>query len=346
MLRVATVLSAREWEARLVASARDSALVKLVLRAFLPDEVTSQADGIDVVVAGAETPWVTATRVAAWRRLGLRVVGLHAPSDRPAAERLEAGGADLVMCDDLDADLIVREIRLLDVESRELEARSGRLIAVTGVPGAPGVTEVAVAIAWNEAGGGQSVLLDGNLAAPSVAVRLGLSPRPDLVDLIDASLGSAVPSIDPFPRLGRLSVVPGALRSRDPGIRSDAVVDVVVALATDHTVVADSGTWPNSGAVLREADAAVVVASGTPTSIVRLARLAEGWTGPTPHLVINGVALSRSADVVAAARRWSGLEPFAVIPRSRRVLSAASTGIAPAGTLRRRLVGVGRSNGD
>lgn len=346
MLRVATVLSAREWEARLVAAARETAMVKLVLRAFVPDEVSNQADSIDVVVAGSETPWVTPTRVASWRRLGLRVVGLHPASDRPAAERLAAGGADLVLCDDLEADLVIREIRLLDAAPIESHQGSGRLIVVTGVHGGSGVTEVALALAWNESGRARTVLVDGNLIAPSIAVRLGLPPRPDLTDVVDEALGSGVPSVEGMPTTGRLVVIPGSMRDGDTGLRPEAVVDVATALAIDSTVVLDAGAWPSSGSMVSEADQAVVVAGGTPTAIVRLARLAEGWIGPRPHLILNEVHGARRLEVVAAVRRWSGLEPAAIVPPSRRLHAAAVSGAEPPSMLRRRLITVGRGDGE
>jgi MinD-like ATPase involved in chromosome partitioning or flagellar assembly len=344
MLRVATVLSAREWEARLVAAARDTAAVKLVLRAFLPDEVSNHADAIDVVVAGSETPWITPTRVAAWRRLGIRVVGLHPRLDRPAAERLAAGGADLVLADDLDAEQIMREIRLLDVALIEFEDRLGSIVAVTGVHGGCGITEVALAVAWNLAGSGPTVLLDGNLAAPSIAVRLGLPPRPDLADLVDRSLEGGTRSLDAAPAIGRLTVIPGSLRRGDTGIRHDAVVDLALAAAAEHQVVIDCGTWPSARHLVREADRAIVVVPGTPIGVVRLARLVEDWDGPQPALVLNSVLPGRQSDLVGAARRWSGLEPDAVIPPMRKVAAAAASGAPPAPSLRKRLLVLGRSD--
>lgn len=326
MLRVATVLSAREWEARFVSEARDSAAVKLVLRAYLPDEVASHADSIDVVIAGAETPWVTPTRVAAWRRLGLRVVGVHPRLDAPAADRLTAGGADLVFEDDLDCEQMVREIRLLEATIPESETVRERVIAVTGTRGGPGRTEVATALAWAAAGLGESVLLDADLAGPSVAVRLGLSPRPDVADCIDASLGGGDVGAK-AQRVGRLKVVPGPLRAT--GVRLDAVVDVAEALAVDATVVIDTGPWTEASAVVRAADVVVFVVDATPVGIVRVSRIVDSWPGPPPLLVLNKVRPGRRIDVTIAVRRWSGLEPAAVVPFSRPIHAAAARGCAP-----------------
>ncbi len=76
-IRVATVLSARDWEPGLVSYARETAELRIVLRAFQPHEIEEQAEDIDVVVAGGEVSWVTPVQIAAWQRAGLGVLGIH-----------------------------------------------------------------------------------------------------------------------------------------------------------------------------------------------------------------------------------------------------------------------------
>ncbi|MFQ5948700.1 MAG: hypothetical protein ACE5KX_07560, partial [Acidimicrobiia bacterium] len=124
--RIATVLSARDWESDLVRLARDGALVRLVLRAYRPEDLEKDAERVDVVVAGAETSWVTPARVAAWRRAGLRVIGIYAAGDHPARDRLEAGGADEIFPDDTPLPVILQAIRFLrPAAPSEIEAPSG-----------------------------------------------------------------------------------------------------------------------------------------------------------------------------------------------------------------------------
>lgn len=329
MLRVATVLSAREWEAGLVAAARDSAAVKLVLRAYLPEEVSRRADGIDIVVAGSETPWVTPARVAAWRRLGIRVVGIHPRADRPAAERLEAGGADLVLVDDLDPEHLVREIRLLEPKQGVRPERSGCLIVVTGCRGSPGRTEVAAALAWMHSAGSTAVLLDADIAAPAVAIRLGLRPRPDLADCVDAALDGESSGTVKLQMVGTLAVVPGMHRSSGSGVRPDAVVDVAQALASERKVIVDAGPWREAGAFIEAADSVMFVSEASPIGIVRAARMAQSWRAPQPALVLNKVPRARFDEMVRAARRWSGLDPTAAIPWRRAIAQAAASGRRP-----------------
>jgi hypothetical protein len=48
------VLSARDWEPNLVAQARETASIRIVLRAFQPKDIESHAGEIDVVVASGD----------------------------------------------------------------------------------------------------------------------------------------------------------------------------------------------------------------------------------------------------------------------------------------------------
>lgn len=337
-LRVATVLSAREWESRLVAAARSSAGVRLVLRAFLPDEVLGRATDLDVVIVGAETPWATAARLTSWSRSGLRVVGVHPAGDRPAAERLRAAGADLVLSDDLPAEAILREVRLLEPAAGRAEP-SHPLVAVTGGRGAPGRTEVALAIAWMTAGAGAAVLVDADLEAPGVAVRLAIPPRPDLADAVDAVHATGVVPDHLLHPAGRLRVLPGAHRPGEPPLRAEPVFDVVDALRATGVVVVDTGPWPQGGEIVKAATTAVVVVDASPSGIVRATGLLAEWAGPPPRLVLNRV-IGPPDDVLRATRRWTGLEPAAVVPFATSVLGAGRSGALPARRLLKPLMGV------
>lgn len=104
---IATVISAREWEPDLAQTIRTGGLARLVVRAYDPDDIVRWIDDIDVIVVGAETPWVSPWLVAAWRRLGLRVIGVHPAQDRHSRRLLQSGGADDVLPESIGAgDLI------------------------------------------------------------------------------------------------------------------------------------------------------------------------------------------------------------------------------------------------
>jgi MinD-like ATPase involved in chromosome partitioning or flagellar assembly len=327
--RVATVLSAREWEARLVATARASATVRLVLRAFLPSEVSERIGELDVVVVGSETPWATPARLASWKRMGVRVIGVHPAGDQPAASRLRAGHSDLVLSDDLPAEAMLREIRLLE-PSASRPAPVSRLFAVTGGRGAPGRTEIAIGLAWVIAGSEPTVVVDADLQAPAMAIRLGVPPRPDLADAVDRVHTDGIVPADCLRSIGRLGVIPGAHRPGEPPLRPEPVFDVIDAARSRGCVVADVGAWPDGAEIVKAATDAVLVVDGSPLGIVRAAGVAAEWMGPPPMVVVNRVRRANREDVTTAVRRWTGLDPTALIPPHRGITAASRSGGAPA----------------
>ncbi len=334
-LRVATVLSAREWESRLVAAARDTASVRLVLRAFLPEEVLDRSHELDVVVVGSETPWASAARIGSWVRAGIRVVAIHPVGDRPASERMAAAGAHIVLPDDLSAESVLREIRLIEPAATRPQS-THPLVAVTGAAGSPGRTEVALALAWAASGRARCILVDADLEAPGLAVRLGIPPRPDLADAVDQVHESGTLPASALHSAGRLSIVTGSHRTGEPPLRPEPVFDVIDSARATAAVVVDCGRWSQGGEIVKAATTAVVVADASPTGIVRTAAMLTEWAGPPPRLVLNRVTGAVS-DAVLSARRWTGLEPVAVIPYRRSVLQAARRGSRPDSRLLRSL---------
>ena len=336
--RVATVLSAREWEGGLVAHARETAQVRLVMRAYQPEDVERGRDDIDVVVAGAETAWVTPAQIAAWRRDGLRVVGIYPVGDMPARDMLEAGGAHELLPDDTPAAAILQAIRFLrSAATAPVAAATGQVVAVTGARGAPGRTEVALALAWNWAYAHRTVLIDLDVEAPAVAVRLGRTPRPDLTDVADAVRATGEIPRDGLQKIGPLALVVGSHRPGEPPLRPALAEEVVEAAAGSfERVVLDLGPAHPDDRLVKRADHAVLVADAGPSGIVRAARVAAEWSGPPPGLILNRVS-GKGGDAVAAARKWTGLDPVAAIPAKRAIGDAARSALPPHRSLRRRL---------
>jgi MinD-like ATPase involved in chromosome partitioning or flagellar assembly len=337
--RVATVLSARDWESGLVVQAKETAEVRLVLRAYRPEEVEEEAHRLDVVVAGAETTWVTPARIAAWRRRGLRVVGIFPCGDGPARQRLVAGGADQVLSDDTPSGEVVRAIRLLQPAAPVAAApETARVTVVTGPPGSTGRTEVALALALGWASRRRTLLLDLDTEAPGLAVRLGRPPRPDLVDAAEAvhEAGTLPPRVVvPY---GPLGLLVGSTRRGDGALAAHAAADVVAAAGSlAEALVLDAGARRGDDPLVKGADAAILVAEASPLGLVRAARLAADWAGPKPRLVLNRVHGAQAAEVVAAARRWTGLDPAALIPERAAITAAARAARTPARPLRRAL---------
>lgn len=235
---------------------------------------------------------------------------------------------------------MLREIRLVEPAAARDDG-THPLIAVTGARGAPGRTEVALTIAWNLSGRSETVLIDADLDAPAMAIRLGIAPRPDLADAVDAvHAGGGLPPAM-LHRIGRLAVLPGSHRPGEPPLRPEPIFDVVDAARSARTTVADTGPWPGNQEVVKAATTAVMVADSSPVGIVRAAVMASSWTGPPPILIFNRVRRSQQTIATAAVRRWTGLDPTAVIPALPAVVRASRSAAEPVRRMRSLLAGVG-----
>jgi MinD-like ATPase involved in chromosome partitioning or flagellar assembly len=320
-IRVATVLSAREWEPGLVAHARDTASLRVVLRAYQPADIESRSNEIDVVVAGGEVAWVTPSQIAGWRRLGFGVIGVHPAGDEPAAQLLQRGGANEVVPDTIDAVALVQAIRFVAPSAdHEIAESRGSVIAVVGPRGAPGCTEVALAYASIMSGTGSTVLIDADLSAPALAVRLGLPARPDVTDAADGVREDGSIASECLHRVRSLSVITGSHRPSEGTLRDSMITGVIDAAAAqfDH-VVLDVGADFGANAIIERADTVLLVVDASAVGIVRAAQVTSQWMGPQPQLILNRVDPSSRAEVVDAARRWTGLEPAAVVLERRQV---------------------------
>lgn len=279
--RIATVVTGAWWEPAFVSWARRTAAARVMARCLHPAEVDRVATAVDWLAVGSSCPWLTGEIVGRWRRSGLRVVGVAEEGDRGAA-RLARVGCDVVVADHPEA-------LAAELAGGTGGGPSDRLTwAVTGPRGAPGRTEIALALATVLAEHGPAVLVEADLEAPSLGLRLGLPPE----------AGPPLPRL----RYGVEVVCPSPAT-----VPSD--IDRAVAGLAGHVVV-DAG--PSPAAVRRwSPDRLLVVVAPTPSSVVRaaavIARLAElrplvvaNRSGPTEaRLVAN--TLEREVWAVAEA---------------------------------------------
>jgi Flp pilus assembly CpaE family ATPase len=314
-----------------------------VLRAYRPSDIENRASEIDVVVAGGEVSWVTPRQIATWRRLGFAVVGVHPEGDEPAAQLLKRGGADEVVPDSIDVAALVQAVRFVAprFENPSVETR-GLVTAVVGPRGAPGCTEIALAYAWIRSRIGSVVLVDADLDAPALAVRLGLPPRPDITDAADAVRVDGMIDADCLHRVRSLSVITGSHRRGETPLRDTMITGVIdAAAARFDEVVLDVGTIGVGSARVEEADAVLLVVDASAVGVVRAAQLTSQWMGPQPSLIINRVSVRDRTQVVEAARRWTGLDPTAVVPELKQVRRATVAARMPDRRLARALAAVG-----
>lgn len=92
-----------------MAAARDSGLVRLVARCYDPADVT----GVESVVVGTETPWLSTEIITRWRRKGIVVVGVFPAADRVAIALLCRSQVDQLFVETADPILVLRAVRAL-----------------------------------------------------------------------------------------------------------------------------------------------------------------------------------------------------------------------------------------
>jgi len=342
-VRVATVLSAREWEPRLVAHAHETAAIRVVLRAFQPSDLEEKAGDIDVVVAGGDVAWVTPRQITTWKRLGLGVVGVFPQGDQPAADLLTMGGANEVVSDCVDPHALVQAIRFVVPHAvAPIGNELGVVTVVVGAHGAPGCTEVSLAYSLVRSKDRNVVLIDLDLAAPSIAIRLGLAPRPDIADAADSVRRDG--AIDPtaLRSYEGLAVITGSHRQGQPGLSPTMVQGVLdAARAEFEEVIADVGSVRSDDEFVAEADRAIIVVEASAIGIVRAAQMTSQWVGPTPSIIVNRVNPRDTSSVIDAVRTWTGLEPVAVIPDHRKVREATLAARPPDRRLSRAITQAG-----
>lgn len=104
--RLATVLSPRPWEARIVEEAADTCLVRLVARCYDPGEIPP----VDALLVGTETPWLNPAHIATWQRRGIAVVGMFPLGDRAAIAFLCRSFVDQLFVEEAEPLVILRAV--------------------------------------------------------------------------------------------------------------------------------------------------------------------------------------------------------------------------------------------
>jgi len=323
--RIATVLSAREWESALVASAHDTARVRLVARIYQPDDVLDIDGDLEAIVVGAETPWLTTSIVQAWTGQGIVVVGLYPPDDPVAPGQLAAMGVDVIIKDTEEPEVVLHRLRIALPDTLVSPTPTGLITVVTGPRGAPGITEVSIGVAMLIARKSETVLIDADATDPAIAVRLNLRPDPTIEDAIDL-IHAGKPVATCVQRFADLGVIAGASNTEYLADSATPLLEGIAA-ETAHVVV-DAGPKPLS-AITKRADEAIVVCDASAVGIVRVAKFVAGWSGPQPRLIVNRVPRRDTTQVGEAVRRWTGITPEALIPDNPAIRDRSRHALTP-----------------
>lgn len=294
---IATVVDAHPWEEALVTTARLAGLARVRRRCIDPAEVESVVDEVDVLVVGGDTPWVSAPLLARWSSR-TSVVGVVAGDTDPMRAVLSHGGCAAVLDRSTPPAAVLGEIAFLERRPRfpQPVRPSGKVVAVIGPRGAPGISEIALAMAWIASASRRTLLVELDHEAPSLGLRLGLPPgRPSR------------PA-----QVGRLEVLTAPLGSS--GLSAALMAHVLVASRQAYSLtVTDRGTGPGP-----LPDDIVLVSDTSPAGLVRTARLLSEWTCAAPILVANRTDPADEGSL-RRLRAATGLEPAAVVPSLPRI---------------------------
>jgi len=285
---VALVLSPRDWAARLHRHAVDHGGVRVKARILRPEEATG--GDFEVLVIDDTTSFLSQRFVDEIHGSGHKVLGVYDDEEFPeGCDRLQRMGVDAVIGAEATAEEFVH--RIAEMRPGEAmgaarvlaqHAASGKVVVVGGPFGGTGSTEIAIGLAGRlQDGGSQTVLVDADDVAPSIAQRLGLPLVPNLRTLVEHSrhgedIGSDVDDSAGF------RVVCGIPNPRDwfelrP---ADVVVAVEDLAKTADCVIVDvssgverlpgDGRYRLSRRLIAMADVLIGVGVPTPLGVSRL----------------------------------------------------------------------------
>jgi hypothetical protein len=245
----------------------------------------------DVVFVGSDIHWLVRTDLGS---VAARVIGVA--SDGPGARLLYRAGAEEVV----DATMSPDQMLALAISS--VASDRGRVVEVTGTRGAPGRSEVALALAYASARSTALVELDHD--GPSLGLRMGLATSARVHSKAGVSLAPA-PARTELPRL-----------------------DLIESAANRHSLTILDGGPVSQWYRVVDVDEVIFVGEATDVGVVRLARLCESWLGPQPALIVNRHRPEQDLRLVVRA---TGLELAAVIPE----LATPPAGTPPRGEMKR-----------
>ena len=294
-----------------------------------------------VLVIDAASPWLTTEFCEEVHLRSRGIVAVYDPGDARRKQRALDAGADVPLEWDAEPAELVATVHAVAARwpagvwatsrprppARAVTRSGGAVIAVGGPPGTR-PERVAVALASALAGGELPVcVVDVNEVDPSLAVRLGLHPQPnvataaarpttslselvaeDLQDVPDARVWALVGLADP----AQWSTVTGVALRRTLETLAQAHAYVVALVGP---IVEDQARFTMSRTALSVAQGIVAVGEATPPGIASL----TGWiadavrttdgTSVYPVAVQSDLSRSQRADVAEALAKVARLAP-------------------------------------
>jgi MinD-like ATPase involved in chromosome partitioning or flagellar assembly len=345
---VLLVLSPRDWAARLHRYAVDHGGLHVKARILRPEEVA--VAGFEVLVVDDITSFLSRRLVEEVHSRSARVLGVYDGTDFPEGrQRLFALGVDAVVEAATEPEEFVRRIGQMRStgpsavsEGPGSVPETGRLLVVGGPFGGTGSTEVAIGIASAlQEAGEQTVLVDADDVAPSIAQRLGLPVVPNLRTLVEQSRSGEALETDRSAGFDVVCGLPNArdwaeLRPADVAAAFDDLLkqaDVVVAdISSGIERLPGDGRFRLARRLVADARTIVGVGVATPSGVSRLLE----WRAEARALnvaarfvvVFNRVPSGGFVRSEVAREIKRVFEPSAIgfLPEDRRVRRAAWEG--------------------
>lgn len=296
----------------------------------------------DVLFIDDVCSYLTQRLVIDVRASGKSIVGVFDPSDGTDAKRrlLEVGIGDVIESDASPEEFLAIAAVTISHSAppRDVTVQSdggGYRIGLTGPPGGVGVTEISCSLAVDLSRRHRTALVDANLTWPSIGQRLALPVHPNLRTAIDLVLHEPERLEDAAHTVGVLSVIPGPA---NPGVVTVSQADLVALISglghAHSRVVVDLGYSPDVPVeVIRCFDAILVVGTGEPVGLTRLARTAERIAAAVDPecelgLVVNRVdkGVRQRAEIVSVLAGSTPGLPVVLIPEDRGIRRAVWDG--------------------
>ncbi|HEU4320361.1 MAG TPA: hypothetical protein VFS66_09800 [Acidimicrobiia bacterium] len=320
----------------------------MVDRVLAPDRA---GDGIDVLIIDDVCSFLSPTLVSGLKHRGSEVIGVFDPDDGADAKRhlLECGISDVIESDATPEEFLQKiestlAHRLPPAEVQSFGGAPVR-IGVTGASEGVGITEVALALAYEVGRDVRAGLVDLDPVWPSVAQRLGLPLHPNIRTLVDNVLHEPSRIESSLHRHDDLVVVAGRADGPTgaPVSRHDSQLALNSLEPFCDVAVIDVGPIREvDPGLLDEFDTLIVVGHATPVGVSRLIRVGSRLVTDEPDgsvlLVVNMVprkAFHRGEVIAEIERALPGSLVFTLAMDSRVGEAAWDGRIRSAGPFRR-----------
>ena len=324
------ILADQRWEAPIIQAIQSRADALAIVRrcADLAEVIAAARAGVaDLAVIDGADPDLTAEAVASLQSVGMSVVALAPHADRA---RLRSLGVASVAAP-ASPEQVVNSLIAATRARRPIPATAsapppppmptdpGTVLAVWGTSGAPGRTTLAAGIATALAKVGPSLLIDADIANPTIAHLLGLPVHASGLSILarTASRGPLTPEDvagASVRRADNLAVVTGLVtphRWREVSRTSIEAIVGAARLCARYSVIDIAATSLEKATrgvnrddvalgVLERADRLVIVARGDIVGINRLSFLARWWSEQGRDIPVEVIVNRVSSDAIGA----------------------------------------------